>query len=109
EAARVDREGPPGRRSLLPGHAVGPARPPLNAVMRRRLRVLHGIPFRAILTTNFDGVLPGELPNRDAFLAVLRPRGHRWWDQRFWDAGAEGATVVKLHGSHQIGRAPSTD
>ena len=75
------------------------ADPPLNDVMRRRLRLLHGIPFRAILTTNFDGVLPGELPNRDAFLAVLRPRGHRWWDQRFWDAGAEGATVVKLHGS----------
>jgi hypothetical protein len=75
------------------------ADPPLNAVMRRRLRLLHGIPFRAILTTNFDEVLPGVAPNRDAFLDVLRPRGHRWWDHRFWDEDAQGATVVKLHGS----------
>lgn len=75
------------------------ADPPINDVMRRRLRLLHGIPFRAILTTNFDEVLPGELPNRDAFLAVLRPEEHRWWDHRFWDEDAPGATVVKLHGS----------
>ena len=75
------------------------ADPPLDDTMRRRLAQLGGIPFRAILTTNFDGVLPGEPPDRQAYLDVLRPSGHRWWDERFWDQNRAGARVVKLHGS----------
>lgn len=75
------------------------ADPPLDDTMRRRLAQLGGIPFRAILTTNFDGVLPGEPPDRQAYLDVLRPSGHRWWDERFWDQNQAGARVVKLHGS----------
>jgi SIR2-like domain len=75
--------------------------PPMNDVMHRRLELLRGIPFRAVLTTNFDGVMPGILPGRDAYLSVLRPRGHRWWDRRYWETG-DGASVVKLHGSVDI-------
>lgn len=75
------------------------ADPPLNDPMRHRLALLHGIPFRAILTTNFDGVLEGEAPNREAYLRVLRPEHHRWWDRRFWDEERRGAAVVKLHGT----------
>ena len=73
--------------------------PPLNEPMRRRLELLRGIPFRAVLTTNFDGLLRGTPPGRDAYLGVLRPQGHRWWDRRYWDADRSGAAVVKLHGS----------
>lgn len=73
--------------------------PPRNAVMRRRLELLNSIPFRAILTTNFDGLLQGMTPGREAYLGVLRPSGHRWFDRRYWHAARPGAAVVKLHGS----------
>lgn len=66
--------------------------------MQRRLAWLRGIPFRAVLTTNFDGLLVGDLPGPKAYRHVLRPRRHRWWDRRFWDERSSGARVVKLHG-----------
>lgn len=67
--------------------------------MKERLKALRGIPFRAILTTNFDNVLEGKEPTADAFRSVLRPESHRWWDQRFWtQEHANGADVIKLHG-----------
>jgi CheY-like chemotaxis protein len=66
--------------------------------MHDRLELLRGIPFRAILTTNFDGYLSGSVPGSDAYLGVLRPTAHRWWDSRFWDGSIEGSQVVKLHG-----------
>lgn len=77
-------------------HRVG--NPPRQGVMRRRLELLNGIPFRAVLTTNFDGLLAGRPPGRDAYLDVLRPHDHRWWDRRYWDRDKPGSTVVKLHG-----------
>jgi hypothetical protein len=53
----------------------------LRPAMRDRLRYLDGIPFRAILTTNFDELLDGTTPfdsmlkHRDApmYASVLRP------------------------------------
>lgn len=66
--------------------------------MRKRLEWLRGIPFRAILTTNFDGLLVGDLPGPKTYRRVLQPRRHRWWDRRFWDEAPSGARVVKLHG-----------
>jgi len=38
------------------------AEPPGNELITRRLALLRGIPFRAILTTNFDGLLVGVVP-----------------------------------------------
>lgn len=73
-------------------------RPSGGSAMENRLRLLRGIPFRAILTTNFDGYLPGVVPSRDAYLGVLRPESHRWWETRFWEDDASGPQVVKLHG-----------
>jgi hypothetical protein len=74
------------------------AKPRLDDAMKRRLEWLRGIPFRAILTTNFDGLLRGQLPGGEVYASVLRPRGHRWSDGRFWGGGAAGPRVVKLHG-----------
>jgi hypothetical protein len=42
--------------------------------MNRRIRLLEGIPFRGILTTNFDGVLPGFVPGPEAYQTVLNTR-----------------------------------
>jgi hypothetical protein len=64
-----------------------------------RRRWLRGIPLRAILTTNFDGLLSGRLPGAAVYRQILRPRNHRWWDERFWRSGDEsGPPVVCLHG-----------
>ena len=45
-------------RSLL-------TRAPGTEALRQRVSWLHGIPFRAILTTNFDASLAGEIPSHD--------------------------------------------
>ena len=74
------------------------AEPPRNEKIEDRLRWLRGIPFRAVLTTNFDGLLSGVTPGRDAYLSVLRAQDHRWWDGRYWDGLRPGPQVVKLHG-----------
>jgi hypothetical protein len=67
--------------------------------MQRRLELLHGIPFRAVLTTNFDGLLEGPSPGREAYQEVLRPSEHRWWDARYWDPSQQSRSAVMLHGS----------
>lgn len=75
------------------------ARPALTPLMERRLAWLRGIPFRAILTTNFDGVLDGETPSVDAFRAVLRPEGSEpWWRRLFHASHLLAAPVLKIHG-----------
>src|SRR5437868_14860652 len=61
----------------------------------------NGIPFRGILTTNFDDVLPGCLPASSAFRAMLREEhaGRRsliGTHRRFRAAG--GTLTIKLHG-----------
>jgi len=66
--------------------------------MARRLRLLRSVPFASILTTNFDGLLPGRPPSGDVYWSALRPQAHRWWEARFWDRGGVGPDVVKLHG-----------
>jgi hypothetical protein len=65
--------------------------------IKERLQLLAGIPFDAILTTNFDLFLDGEVPGPHAYQRVLRDPPHRWWEPRFWE-GAPGAPIVKLHG-----------
>lgn len=76
---------------------------PLPPRMVRRLDRLTGIPFRAIVTTNFDPLLAGVTPSAQAYRQLLRPAAHRWWDQRFWpsveDGRAPGPFVLKIHGA----------
>jgi hypothetical protein len=48
-----------GRARFLELLAEVLAHPETTPAMEERLRWLRGIPFRAVLTTNFDGVLPG--------------------------------------------------
>lgn len=64
----------------------------------RRRRLLAGIPFDAILTTNFDPFLVGDVPGPEAYQRILRDPPHRWWEPRYWADDAPGAPVVKLHG-----------
>ena len=65
--------------------------------MAERLSWLRGVPFRSILTTNFDPLLPGSTPGPDAYRRVLRPDSYRWWESRYWGT-TKGAVTLKLHG-----------
>jgi transcriptional regulator with XRE-family HTH domain/CheY-like chemotaxis protein len=71
--------------------------PAMTGAIAQRVRWLRGIPFRTILTTNFDGVLDGATTSHGAYRDALRPDAYRWWDQRYWDE-SEGAYTLKLHG-----------
>lgn len=46
----------------------------LSPAMEQRLKHVRGIPFRAIVTTNFDPLLPGLPPSAEAYRRLLRPR-----------------------------------
>ncbi|MCB9779928.1 MAG: SIR2 family protein [Alphaproteobacteria bacterium] len=74
-----------------------------TAAFRRRRSNLLQVPFRAILTTNFDGLLPGVYPQADAYRRLLREEEHWSWAHRFWPdptGGApSGAPVYQLHGN----------
>lgn len=82
---------------------------PLPDVMDLRLKHLRGIPFRAIVTTNFDPLLPGLPPTADAYRRLLRSRRPSPWRDAITRvalnlAPAGGAPsdadsiVVQLHG-----------
>jgi CheY-like chemotaxis protein len=71
---------------------------PLPATMRDRLDWLRGIPFEAILTTNFDRLLVGNLATPEAFGELLRSPSGRWFQPRYWAREGHGAPVIKLHG-----------
>lgn len=79
----------------LAGLLAEQGRPDAIAVRRR---LLAGIPFDAILTTNFDPFLVGSVPGPQAYQQILRDPPHRWWEPRYWTEDAPGAPVVKLHG-----------
>ena len=71
-----------------------------NKTVNERVELLKKIPFRAILTTNFDDFLDGEEPTSDLYREILRGE-HPWWNRN--DTPREGrglprAPVVKLHG-----------
>jgi hypothetical protein len=81
-------------------------RPTLTPVMEARLRWLRGIPFAAVLTTNFDVLLKGRLPEPAAYRDVLRAPPRSWWSDQFWQRG-ESSPVVKLHGDLEASGAES--
>jgi hypothetical protein len=68
-------------------------------VVRRRRKWLMGIPFSLVLTTNFDGVLEGELPTKEAYSGFLRGETKAgWWHYEMWTRLQTGKGVIKLHG-----------
>ena len=69
----------------------------LTSAMARRLRWLRGIPFRTILTTNFDELLPGTVPAPETYRETLRLERGPWWARDYWEGGT-GAFTLKLHG-----------
>lgn len=75
------------------------AAPNACEAMERRLWYLRRIPFRAILTTNFDGLLPGMAAELAAYFKVLHPEHYRWWEETFWGEDERWPTIVKLHGN----------
>lgn len=91
------------------------AQQPLPKAMQLRLKHLRGIPFRAIVTTNFDPLVPGMPPSADAYRKLLRsPRPSPWrealarvaLDLGPGRASADGdSVVVQLHGRLDV--APS--
>ena len=65
--------------------------------MRRRRELLLGIPFAAVLTTNFDGELRGPVLDAGTYALLLREADRRWVETRFWRKKGAGP-VLKLHG-----------
>ena len=70
----------------------------LPAVYIKRRRLLREVPFRAVLTTNFDPLLPGRLPSAEGYRELLRDDAGGPWDSRYWPGG-EGSQVMQLHGA----------
>jgi CheY-like chemotaxis protein len=81
----------------------------LPLIMQQRLKHLLGIPFRAIVTTNFDLLLGGTPPSGAIYQALLRgPRPSPWREAVIRVAlsqqlvedlpGAAESVVVQLHG-----------
>lgn len=66
-------------------------------LMKRRSELLLGIPFAAILTTNFDDVLAGDVLDGETYGELLREADRRWLEKRFWRRGVV-TPVLKLHG-----------
>jgi hypothetical protein len=90
-----DKVGKPRFLELLRGHMV----PTSNPIMEKRLWLMKRIPFRLILTTNFDGLLKGAVPGRKEYREALRGDARRWWSAAYVDERhEEGAKVLKLHG-----------
>jgi CheY-like chemotaxis protein len=66
-----------------------------QARMDRRHALLTEIPFAAILTTNFDDELKGDVLDSGTYASLLRDSGSRWVERRFWNRRSQ---VLKLHG-----------
>lgn len=66
-----------------------------EALMAKRRTLLTEMPFAAILTTNFDDELHGEVLDSDTYASLLRDSGSRWLERRFWNRKSQ---VLKLHG-----------
>lgn len=66
--------------------------------MRARVDNLRAIPFKSILTSNFDGLLtPGDEPGPGVYRRLLR-EGEPWWSEDTWGAGRGSPPIIHLHG-----------
>lgn len=71
--------------------------------MEERQRFLREIPFRAVVTTNFDPLTPGHTLDPDFYYSILRGQDWGWWSESFWGKG-QGAPVIKIHGDLEAAR-----
>lgn len=97
EAAQVLQDAL-GREAFIAHLATRLAHPPRTEEMDRRLRWLQDIPFRAVLTTNFDGVMKGQTPDPEVYRSLLRH--DPGWHRRLYLPRREKRKrlTVKLHG-----------
>jgi hypothetical protein len=83
---------------------------PLPDVMQLRLKHLFGIPFRAIVTTNFDPLIAGVPPDPAAYRRLLRAPRYSPWREAITRAAlglrsaaptadAPDRPVIQLHGT----------
>lgn len=77
---------------------------PLPDEMKQRLKCLKEIPFKAIVTTNVDTVVPGSISNFDPAAASIRtnilrsPQKH-FYEQLLVCSSPNDVPVLQLHGS----------
>jgi len=97
EAAQVLQDAL-GREAFIAYLGTRLAHPPRTEAMDMRLRWLEDIPFRAVLTTNFDGVMKGQTPGPDVYRSLLRH--DPGWHRRLYLPRREKRKrlTVKLHG-----------
>jgi hypothetical protein len=70
-----------------------------DSTIKRRLDFLREVPFRAVLTTNFDGLIDGEIPSPSAYAQVLTAPRRAWWDTYYWKSSSQNPPpCIKLHG-----------
>jgi hypothetical protein len=69
---------------------------------RDRRELLYSIPFRSIVTTNFDDQVTGEAPDAGRMVATLRTARPVWTRVDEREGRVESGSVLKLHG--EIGR-----
>ncbi len=71
----------------------------LDPVMERRRQLLKEIPFRAVLTTNYDRMLKGEIPESSMYRQLLRSVHTPWIDTLYVTAkDRKQRPLLKLHG-----------
>jgi hypothetical protein len=68
---------------------------------RKRLEFLDDVPFQAVLTTNFDNLMKGDLPGPKTYARILTAPRHSWWNGYYWDGdeSKRPCPCVKLHGT----------
>lgn len=77
-----------------------------SPAIQSRLDFLDEVPFHAVLTTNFDSLISGELPGPSTYAKVLTAPRHAWWQDYYWDnPSQDGPVRVQLHGHFKAGRA----
>ncbi|MGH8655925.1 MAG: SIR2 family protein [Gammaproteobacteria bacterium] len=69
-----------------------------NPMMERRRELLKDIPFRAVLTTNYDRMLKGEIPEPSTYRQLLRSVHTPWIDTLYVTAkDRKQRPLLKLH------------
>ena len=88
-------------KSVLEEHQLETPEKTAEAIhnVQKRCDLLRSIPFKAILTTNFDQWLPGGSAGPDTYWEILRDARGRWWElPTTQSAERPKVPIIKLHG-----------